>query len=45
MATNWLTIYAVVEGIAILAVLVGLIFLIRKRIDDKRKEKFERRDN
>ena len=45
MTMNWLTIYAVVEGIAILAVLVVLFFLIRKRIDDKKKENFERRDN
>ena len=43
--TEWLTIYGIIEGIALLAILVCLIFLIRKRTHDKKKETYERRDN
>jgi len=34
-----------IEGIILVAVIVALIYLIVKRIEDKSQETFEKRDN
>jgi len=40
-----LEIIVMIEGIILVAVIVALIYLIVKRIEDKSQETFEKRDN